>query len=141
MTKARLVFLIELLNGISRNTGKCELGGFSLRWSHIVWLFILRVFWGSHSFPCRSLLLRTSVLVINTMLMVWVYSSFILDIQVRYSCFYKLICDKALKSYVSVGTLTPVKLLLMKSHKISWNWQTLRNFRNHWSLLISVTSG
>ena len=141
MTKARLVFLIEFLNGISRNTGKCEPGGFSLRRSHIVWLFILRVFWGSHSFPCRSLLLRTSVLVIKTMLMVWLYSSFILDIQVQYSCFYKLICDKAMKSYVSVGTLTPVKLLLIKSHKISWNWQPLRNFRNHWSLLISVISG
>ena len=37
-TKARLVFLIEIYknNGISRNTGKCELGGFSLRQSHIM---------------------------------------------------------------------------------------------------------
>ena len=34
-TKARLVFF-NFLNGISRNTGKCELGGFSLRQSHIL---------------------------------------------------------------------------------------------------------
>ena len=28
-------FLIEFLNGISRNTGKCKLGRFSLRQSHL----------------------------------------------------------------------------------------------------------
>ena len=33
-TKVRLVFLIEFQNSISRNTGKCKLGGFSHRQSH-----------------------------------------------------------------------------------------------------------
>ena len=30
------LFLIEFINGISRNTGKCKLGGFFLRQSQIV---------------------------------------------------------------------------------------------------------
>ena len=35
------LFLIEFLNGISQNTGKCELGRFSLRQSHMLFIYNL----------------------------------------------------------------------------------------------------